>query len=89
MLCIERQVGCQRVQRRAVRRVNFLAIDEHLTINSQHAQAAETCQLIPLLQGIVNLIRLVRRLRRRHVQLVAGLSNKFAKPLLKVLWLIN
>ena len=82
-------MGCQSIQRRTVRRVDLLAVDEYLAINPQHAQAPKTRQLISLQQGIVNFIRLIRWLRRRHVQLVPGLGDKFAEPLLKVLRLIN
>jgi hypothetical protein len=44
------------VQRRTVRRVQLLAVDEHLAANAQHAQPAQAFQLIALLQRIVNLI---------------------------------
>jgi hypothetical protein len=53
---------CQRVQRRTVRRIDLLAVDEHLAVNAQHAQPAQPHQAIALLQRIVNLIRLIRRL---------------------------
>mgnify|MGYP000196517754 CR=1 FL=1 len=72
-----------------MRRVDFLAVDEHFAIDPQHAKAAKAGELIALLQRIVNLVRLVWRLRRRYVKLVAGLGNELAKPLLKVFRLVN
>ena len=76
-------------QRRAVRRVQLLAVDEHLFTNAQHAQPAQTRQLIALLKRIINLVSLIRRLRRRNVQLMTRLADKLTKPLFEVLRLVD
>ena len=78
-----------RFQCRTVRGIQLLAIDEDLFTDAQHAQPAQTNQLVALLKGIINLVSLIRRLRRRHVQLVAGLANKLAKPLSEMFRLVD
>ncbi len=72
-----------------MRGINLLTVNKYLFADAQHAQAAETHQLVTLLQRIVDLIRLIRRLRRRDVQLVARLGDKLTEPLLELCRLVN
>ncbi len=50
MVGAQRQMGGQGVQRRTVRGVDLLAVNEYLAVNAQHPQAAQAFQGIALLQ---------------------------------------